>query len=128
MQLRTLSFVCLLGMLLSCSLMKESNKVLGQQPKTTAVTPDTIKNTSADSGKPLKPKPYKDIISKNAITDSGLFHIHKVDERYFIEVPNALLGKEILVVNRIAKAAAGIRRGSFLGYGGDEIGEKIIVF
>ena len=37
------------------------------------------------------------------------------------------MGREILVVNRISKAAAGMRSG-FFGYAGDEAGRNVDTF
>ncbi len=73
------------------------------------------------------PKPYKEVITVKAKTDDGLFKVHKLEERYFFEIPDSLLGRDILTVNRIAKAPAGKR---VLGstYAGDEIGKAVIRF
>ena len=49
-----------------------------------------------------KIKPYEEIITESAVSDSGLFNVHKVGAKYYFELPNDLLGKEILVVSRIA--------------------------
>ncbi|HEX2629934.1 MAG TPA: zinc-dependent metalloprotease [Chitinophagaceae bacterium] len=73
------------------------------------------------------PRPYKEVITDKAKTDEGLFKVHKVDEKYYFEIPDAMLGREILVVNRISKAAAGMRSG-FFGYAGDQIGQNVIRF
>jgi Met-zincin/Domain of unknown function (DUF5117)/Domain of unknown function (DUF5118) len=73
------------------------------------------------------PKPYKDVITAKAITDSGLIKVHKVDDKYYFELPDSLLGRDILVVNRLSKAAAGMRN-FFFGYAGDFIGQNIIRF
>lgn len=73
------------------------------------------------------PKPYKQVITEKAITQKGLFNVHKVEERYFLEIPDSLLGRDILVVNRISKAAAGVRAG-MTGYAGDQIGDNVIRF
>ncbi len=73
------------------------------------------------------PKPYHDVITDKATTDKGLFKVHKIDDKYFFEIPDSLLGREILVVNRISKAAAGMRNG-FFGYAGDQIGQNVIRF
>ncbi len=73
------------------------------------------------------PKPYSEVITAKAKTDRGLFVTHKVDEKYFFEIPDSLLGREILVVNRISKAPAGPRAG-FTGYAGDQIGRNEISF
>ena len=73
------------------------------------------------------PKLYSEVITAKAKTQRGLFTTHVVDDKYYFEIPDSLLGREILVVNRIAKAPAGARAG-FLGYAGDQIGENVITF
>ncbi|MCO5237227.1 MAG: zinc-dependent metalloprotease [Chitinophagaceae bacterium] len=73
------------------------------------------------------PKPYADVITGKAKTDSGLFLVHKLENKYFFEIPDSLLNRDILVVNRISKAAAGMRN-VFFGYAGDQIGNNVIRF
>ena len=95
------------------------------------------KNDSSDAAKPspslskpdqkLAPKPYKEVITAKTITQKGLFNIHNQDDKWFLELGDSLLGKDILIVNRIAKAPANIRAGSF-GYAGDEINKHVIRF
>ncbi|MBL7744047.1 MAG: zinc-dependent metalloprotease [Chitinophagaceae bacterium] len=74
------------------------------------------------------PRPYKEVITNKTISDAGLFLVHKVEDKYYFEIPDSLLGREILVVNRISKAAAGMRIGGFFGYAGDNIGQNVIRF
>lgn len=76
---------------------------------------------------PKEPKPYDKVITKGAITANGFIVVHKVDDKYFFELPDSMLDRDILVVNRISKAAAGVRSG-FFGYGGDQIGKQVIQF
>jgi hypothetical protein len=73
------------------------------------------------------PRPYNEVITARAKTDRGLFTVHNVDDNYFLEIPDGLLGTDILVVNRISKSAADVRSG-FAGYAGDQIGENVIRF
>lgn len=88
---------------------------------------DTTKKTPpANNGK--GPKPYKEVITSKAVTNSGLFSVHFVDDKYYFEIPDSLFGRDILLVNRISKAAAGMRVGGFFGYGGDQIGRSVIKF
>jgi Met-zincin/Domain of unknown function (DUF5117)/Domain of unknown function (DUF5118) len=79
-------------------------------------------------GQKTGPKPYKEVITDKAVTDKGLFTVHKVDDRFYFELPDSLLNRQILVVNRIVKSPAGVRVGGFLGYAGDQIGENVITF
>ncbi|MEO9209474.1 MAG: zinc-dependent metalloprotease [Ginsengibacter sp.] len=96
-------------------------------------SPPTVQSGS-DTSKPMtppkktsEPKPYGDVITSKAITDAGFLTVHKVDDKYFIEIPDSMLNRDILVVNRISKAAADNRTG-FFGYGGDQIGKNVIQF
>jgi hypothetical protein len=73
-------------------------------------------------------KPYKEVITAKAQSDGGLFWVHKVEDKYFFELADSLFNREILVVNRISKASAGMRTGGFFGYGGDQIGQGVIRF
>lgn len=73
------------------------------------------------------PKPYKDVITDKAISKKGLFTIHKVDDKWYFEIPDSLLGRDVLIVNRLSKAAAGMRNFVF-GYAGDEIGNNVVSF
>ena len=84
--------------------------------------------TKRPTGPANGPKPYKDVITSKAVSDAGLFWVHKVEDKYYFELPDSLFNRDILVVNRISKAAAGMRSGSFFGYGGDQIGQNVIRF
>lgn len=66
------------------------------------------------------PKPYDKVITKEAISDSGLFTVHKLDEKYFYEIPDSLFDREMLMVTRIAKTASG------LGFGGGKQNEQVL--
>ncbi|WP_421775460.1 zinc-dependent metalloprotease [Gracilimonas sp.] len=65
-------------------------------------------------------KKYSDVITKDAETDEGLFDVHKVDDKYYYEIPDALLEREMLLVSRIAKTADN------LGYGGEKLNTQIV--
>ncbi|MEJ6982376.1 zinc-dependent metalloprotease [Pedobacter sp. P351] len=73
-----------------------------------------------------QPKPYKQVITGKAITRSGLFKVHKVEDKYYFELGDSVLGREILVLNRISKAGAEVRAAA--GYAGDQIGSSVIQF
>ncbi|MBE7172227.1 MAG: zinc-dependent metalloprotease [Williamsia sp.] len=73
------------------------------------------------------PKSYRDVITPKAITSKGLFVIHRVEDKWYLELADSLLGRDILVVNRLSKAAAGMRNYTY-GYAGDQIGNNVIQF
>lgn len=85
------------------------------------------KPTAAKDKKTEKIKPYKEVITSKAISDVGVITVHKVDEKYYFEIPDDILKKEFLLVSRLTKAAAGMRSG-FTGYAGDQIAENQIFF
>ena len=58
-----------------------------------------------DKSKEKKEKTYSDLINDKAVSDTGLFDIHKVDEKYFYEINDSLLGRDMLMVTRIVKMA-----------------------
>ncbi|MFI5202995.1 MAG: zinc-dependent metalloprotease [Flavobacteriales bacterium] len=70
-----------------------------------------------------KPKPYKDVITKKAKTNKGLITVHKIDDKYFFEISDTLINREIMAVTRYSKTAAG---GGI--FGGEEINEQVIKF
>lgn len=72
-------------------------------------------------------KPYGEVITAKAKTYTGMFKVHQLNNRYYFEIPDSMNNRAILVVNRIAKAAAGPRP-QFTGYAGDEIAENVIHF
>ncbi|WP_029902991.1 zinc-dependent metalloprotease [Prevotella sp. 10(H)] len=76
---------------------------------------------------PSEPKKYGEVITKEARTNTGFFKVHKVKEKYFFELPDSIMERDILVVNRISKAPVN-RYKSQVGYPGDQIGENVIRF
>ncbi len=61
-----------------------------------------------------KIKEYDKVITKEAKSDSGLFVIHRIDDKLFYEIPLGMLDREMLLVSRRARTTTGI------GYGGEE--------
>jgi hypothetical protein len=104
--------------------------VLAQDKKPVPVTPVTP-NGAPMTGFPGMPKPgpkpYKEVITDKAISKKGLFTVHKVEDKYYFEIADSLLGRDILIVNRLSKAAAGMRN-FFFGYAGDQIGNNVVSF
>jgi hypothetical protein len=59
------------------------------------------------------PKKYSDVITAKAKTKDGLFKVHQVEEKYYYEIPESLLGRDMLMYNEIAQAPPGV------GYSGN---------
>ncbi|WP_189628775.1 zinc-dependent metalloprotease [Roseivirga thermotolerans] len=65
-------------------------------------------------------QPFEKVITKDAESDEGLFNVHKLDDKYYFEIPDALLGRDMLMVTRIAKTASGI------GFGGGKTNTQML--
>ena len=50
---------------------------------------------------------YSDVITGEAETDEGLFDVHWVDETLYFEIPDSMLGRDMLLVSRISKVPTG---------------------
>ena len=66
------------------------------------------------------PKPYNKVITKDAKSDAGLFTVHTLDDKFYYEIQDSLLNREMLMVTRISKTASG------LGFGGGKINEQVL--
>lgn len=86
-------------------------------PPATAATP--APGAGPQSQKPGI-KPYKEVITDKATTDIGLFKVHRLDGKYFYEIPDSLFEREMLVVTRYAKTPT--VDGT---YGGEELNEQV---
>ena len=75
---------------------------------------------SKNESKEKKEKTFDDIIGKDAKSDEGLFNIHEVKDKFYYEIPDTLLGKEMLMVTRVAKTANG------LGFGGGKQNTQVV--
>lgn len=115
---RLLFFFALLG---TASL--HAQKTEPSMPKPVAAAKD-----STGPGKEVKdkkkagPQPYTDVITAKALSSAGMLTVHRVEEKYFLEIPDSLLGREIMAVTRVAKTPTGA------GYGGEEVNEQVIRF
>jgi hypothetical protein len=66
------------------------------------------------------PKPYSEVITAEAKSDSGLFIVHWVDDKLYYEIPNEMLEREMLLVSRVARTAQNV------GYGGQKTNTQTV--
>ena len=74
----------------------------------------SLQAQDAEAGKGKKskgPKAFEEVVTEDAETDEGLFTVHKVDGKYYFEIPFGLLEEEILVVSRISGHVKGLNFG-----------------
>jgi hypothetical protein len=87
-----------------------------------------VADTSAAGAKkelPTKtgPKSFKEFITKKAVTQKGVFTVHLQDDKFYFDIQDSLLGRELIAVTRYAKVAGGARK-----YGGEQVNEQTIQF
>ena len=71
-------------------------------------------------------KEYGKIVTKEAKSDDGLFTVHKVDKKYYFEIPNKLLDKDMLLVSRLSKLPSDLGGGYVNA--GSETNEQLVVW
>jgi len=62
-------------------------------------------------------KAFSDVIKDSAEKDEGLFNVYKDGTTFYYEIPDSLLGREMLMVSRISRTADGILYGGMLPAG-----------
>ena len=77
-------------------------------------------DTKASDAK-KEPKPYKKVIDSTAVTQRGLIDVHKIDNKYLFEIPDSILGSEMMTITRYSKTPAG---GGI--FGGEEINRQVV--
>ncbi|WP_299116916.1 zinc-dependent metalloprotease [uncultured Winogradskyella sp.] len=103
---RHLAVTLCLSILLSFSYAEaQSKRKRKKDAKTEQVKP------KPEAKKKGKIKDYDKVITKDAITDEGLFKVHQVGEKYFFEIPNDYLDTDMLLVSRFAKLPSGLGGG-----------------
>ena len=83
----------------------------------------TPQTQGAGRGGPIRPRPYNQVVTDRAVSDGGGITVHKVEDRYLFEVPDTLVGRDFLLVSRIAGVPANV--GGFLS-AGTSVGERLV--
>jgi len=81
---------------------------------------DTSRARPASPGQAEGPKPYNQVITREAVTDSGVFLVHRIGEKLFYEIPRAQLGVEFLLVVDYAATPEGTR------YAGENLDNRVV--
>ena len=69
--------------------------------------------------KPGELKAYKDVVTADAKSESGLFDVHRIGEKVLFEIPEKALGKVMLWTTEAAETPVG-------GYGGTQLGDRVV--
>jgi hypothetical protein len=119
----------MMAAVLLCAMESIAQKKKVKQDSLPVAQAGTVAAAKADTAKPAAIKPYDKVITAKAITHKGLFVVHSIEDSYYLEIPDGLLGREMLLVNRLAKSPVeGLSAGQSAFYAGDQIDERVITF
>ena len=104
---------------LSLFLIFSLNNISAQSKKGKKKNKETKESVKKENKKEII-QPYGKVIKKSAISDEGLFIVHKVENNQYYEIPDSLFGREMLMVTRISKTASGI------GFGGGKQNTQVL--
>lgn len=105
----------------------ESLQLLQDTVRRDSIKKETPSSVPAGNDQLTAPRNYYNLLRNKSVTRKGMFTVHKAQDNYYFEIPDSILGRDILVVARIAQGAAGVRPG-YTGYAGDQIGNTVIRF
>jgi hypothetical protein len=84
-------------------------QALAQDKKHPGPGSDTTAKAASASKESSKsgPKAYKDVITAKAISKQGLFTVHHVEDKWYFEIPDSLIGREFMAITRFSKTPGG---------------------
>jgi len=107
--------------LLALTLVSGLSAAVAQQrpgnPQTPPTAPTAARSAPAATN---QPKPYKEVITDKAVSHKGLFTVHKIEDKWYFDIPDSILGRDILVSTRYGKTASGGN------YGGEQVNLQTI--
>ncbi|MDF2432457.1 MAG: hypothetical protein JWP44_2088, partial [Mucilaginibacter sp.] len=92
--------------------------------KTTATSAGSTATATIGPSKKEGIKKFSDVIPSKTRVNKGLFNVYKVDGKYYYEIPDSLLNREMLVVTRLAKTPSQIKVPN-QQYGGEEANDQV---
>jgi hypothetical protein len=119
--------VLLLVMGASLSAYAQQRPTTPTTPTTTGTNPTTTGTGGTGQSRSNGPKPYKEVITDKAVTTKGLFTVHRVDDKYYFEIPDSIMYREIMAVTRFVKVPANSGTGRAT-YGGELTNRQTLSF
>lgn len=99
-----------------------------RKPATPPTTPVAPPAAAAPAPAKAGPKAYKEVITDKSKTTKGLFIVHKIDEKYFFELPDSLMGKEMMAVTRLSQSSTTPGSVGLPAYGGELLNRQVVRF
>ncbi len=119
--IRPVHFLTALLMLCSLAVVAQKKKKKSQAPAA-----DTIavkKPVATDSAVKKTVNPYATIVTPATITKKGLFTIHQTGDRYYFELPDSIMGRQVLSTSWLEQTPEGSSM-----YAGERINGRAFYF
>ena len=102
------------------------------QPVTAQRRPQEQNNNQSETKTDAKtesksPARLEEFIKADTPVMEGMTPVYVQDKKYYIGIPDSLLGRDILMVTRMSETPAGFRA-NFFGYAGDQINSGMLRF
>ncbi len=121
LNIRPVHFLTVFLMLSSLGTMAQKKKKKSQASVTDTVA--VSKLTSADTSAKKTTNPYNTIVTSSTITKKGLFTIHQTGNKYYFELPDSIMGMDVLATSWLESTPAGSSM-----YAGEKIGARAFYF
>lgn len=79
------------------------------------------------AAKPKGPVSMEKFLKEKTSTMKGFTTVYRQGDKWFLNINDSIIGRDIEIVTRLSKSAEGLRSG-FGGYAGDQLGEGMIRF
>ncbi len=86
-------------------------------------TPAGAAQADSAASKKTPIKKYNEVITAKAVSQFGFVGVHKVDEKYYLEIPDSIIGREIMALTRLVSSPTGANM-----YAGELMNSKTIIF
>ncbi|MDR3690701.1 MAG: zinc-dependent metalloprotease [Fimbriimonas sp.] len=83
---------------------------------------DPPSSMGQEPGKPGSLRKYADIVTKDAVSQTGMFKVHRIDDRVLFEIPPTMMGRDLLWQTEVAELPQNV------GYPGTAAGSRVVTF
>ena len=112
---------------LGCATDLSAQKKKGKKAMPVQTTQVKKDSTAKKAPAPKGPVSLAKFIKPSAKIMRGMTTVYQQDNKYYININDTLLGRDIRMVSRLSKGAEGIRT-DFTGYAGDDINSAVFRF
>lgn len=112
---------------LGCATDLSAQKKKGKKAMPVQTTQVKKDSTAKKAPAPKGPVSLAKFVKPSAKIMRGMTTVYQQDNKYYININDTLLGRDIRMVSRISKGAEGIRT-DFTGYAGDDINSAVFRF